>query len=464
MNIRTRLTLQFTLMVSAIFLIAFLMIYFLKWQQTKHDFYKRLENKALTAANLLVSVEEVDADLLKKIDQTNQDVFFNENLSIYDAHNQEIYTNNDQIHYTLNSSLLNQIRAEKRVQFTQGKHQVIGVFYVDAHHQVVSIAGAEDQWGQQNLANLRSILLGLFLVVILIVALSGWYFSGQALSPISRVIGQVKKIYPNRFEQPLSVENPKDEIGLLTLTFNELLERIAEVLRLQNLFISNVSHELKNPLMRIGMQIDVTMLRNRSVGEYQALFGSVREDIRELGQLSEALLELAKITDEEQKVIYTQVRTDEVLWEARSLLLEVCPNYSVVINFDDNIESENQFVVTGNYHLLKTAFVNLMENGCKFSNNATVDVQVVFEKSGLRISFQNTGSIISEEELKLIFQPFYRIQNSSHIKGYGVGLSLVERILKIHNGSIEINSYHTTATTVFYALLPYALVEEKSAF
>ena len=82
MNIRTRLTLQFTLLVSGILLLTFLTIYILRVNYVEEDFYGRLEKKALTTTELFVKVSEVDSALLKKIDRANYDVFFNENLVI----------------------------------------------------------------------------------------------------------------------------------------------------------------------------------------------------------------------------------------------------------------------------------------------------------------------------------------------------------------------------------------------
>lgn len=458
MNIRTRLTLQFTLLVSGILLLTFITIYVFRASYVEEDFYGRLEKKALTTTELFVKVSEVDSALLKKIDRTNYDVFFNENLVIYDLQNREIYTSNDTTNYAITSYLLNRIRLEKKVRFMDGSHKVIGMLYndfSDRKNQVVTIIGAEDRWGDESLQSLLNILCWLYLFVVVVVAAAGWYFAGQALSPILRIITQVKLLFPNKLDQSLTVENPNDEIGQLALTFNDLLGRLAEVFRLQNLFISNVSHELKNPLMRIWAQMDVAMLKERSVEEYRTLITSVQEDIRELSQLAETLLELAKVNDEARRVIYGQVRIDEVLWDARTLLMAAEPTYLVTVDFSREINNEEQLTVNGNPQLLKTAFVNLMENGCKFSDDAHVDVKVSFLPEAIHIDFQNTGDVIAPDEVKLIFQPFYRRDNTAKIKGYGVGLSLVERIIKLHGSTLSVHSNASAHTNIFTVVLPY---------
>ena len=456
MNIRTRLTVQFTVLVSSILLMTFMAIYLLRVEYVEEEFFDRLEKKAQTTTELLVKVNEVSSDLLKIIDKSNYDVFINEKLVVYNSKNQEIYTNNDTVTYNITPELLNQIRQEKKVRFRLNDKMAMGLFFADSYGGVITIVGADDLWGRENLDSLRQILIWLYLLEVILFGFAGWYFSGRALAPIIRIINQVKKLFPNQLDQPLTIENHHDEIGQLTLTFNDLLSRLSEAFRLQNLFISNVSHELKNPLMRMGTQLDVAMLKERSPSDYQTLVVSVRQDIRELSQLAETLLELAKVNDESQRIFYGEVRIDEVLWDARSLLLSAEPNYLITVQFDENINSEQQLLANGNPHLLKTAFVNLMENGCKFSDNSHVNVWVFFQKEGIQLEFQNTGDSIASEEIKLIFRPFYRRDGASHIKGYGVGLSLVERIIKLHESKLHVSSDATTHTTIFTILIPYS--------
>ncbi|WP_273214981.1 sensor histidine kinase [Runella zeae] len=462
MQIRTKLTLQFALLVSAIMLVAFVTVYLLRLNYVEQEFYKRLRHKAITTCELLVKVEGVDSKLLRKIDKTNYDVLYNENLTIYDHANNELYTSNESLYYHITPEILDEIRLEKEVQFSEDNAKIIGILYTDRFNRVVCVAGAEDKSGQEELKSLFRILTGMYFGLIGLVVMAGWYFAGQAMKPISNAIGQVNQIYPKLIDQRLSVQNPKDEIGQLTSTFNTLLDRIGEVFRLQNLFISNVSHELKNPLMRMGAQLDVALLKDRSEAEYQQTLLSVREDIRDLGQLSETLLELAKVNDQNRTLIYTDVRIDEIVWEARELLLKAESSYQVQVQFLSTIEDDNQLIVKANHHLMKTAIVNLMENGCKFSPNHQVVVDVFPKENLIEVRFTNTGIVISPKDLPYIFQPFYRSDNTATIKGYGVGLSLVERIAKLHGSSIQATSEDASQTTFFSLLIPYHFSEHLS--
>ncbi|MEA5460099.1 HAMP domain-containing sensor histidine kinase [Arcicella sp. LKC2W] len=454
MQIRAKLTLQFTLLVSVIVLAIFVVIYWLRHNYIEEEFYKRLTQKATTSAELLVSVKEVNAKLLKKIEKANNDVLYRENLIIYDYKNLKVYSRNDTSRFKISPEMLNQIRKQHFARFKQGEFKIVGMLYTDRFNRVVTVAGAVDVSGKKDLQNLLGIMIWLFLCVFLLVTFVGYYFSVRALSPISEVIQQVQTIYPQNVNQRLTIQNPKDEIGRLTATFNELLERISEVFRLQNLFVSNVSHEMKNPLMKIGSQIDVALLKSRSPEEYLATLQSVRQDIREMGQLSNTLLELAKVSDLNHKLMYDEVRLDETIWEAGDLLLQAEQNYQVQVDFADELEEDTQLVVKGNAQLLKTAFVNLMENGCKFSENHLVKVSLHFLKDHIEVQFTNHGKM-EKPEIDLIFEPFYRSQNTASIKGYGVGLSLVNRIVKLHGGNIKVQCAGNQ--TVFVLWLPYSV-------
>ena len=454
MQIRARLTLQFTLLVSVIVLAIFVVIYWLRNNYIEDEFYKRLTQKASTSAELLVTVKEVNAKLLKKIQKANNDVLYRENLIIYDYKNIKVFSGNDTIRFKVTPEMLNQVQKQHRARFKQGDFKIVGMLYTDRFNRVVTVAGAVDKAGQKDLENLKNIMISLFLAMLVLVSLLGRYFAARALSPISEVIQQVQSIYPQNVNQRLTIKNSKDEIGQLTATFNELLERIAEVFRLQNLFVSNVSHEMKNPLMKIGSQIDVALLKGRTPEQYLATLQSVRQDIREMGQLSNTLLELAKVSDLNHKLMYDEVRLDETIWEAGDLLLQAEQKYQVQVDFADGLEEDTQLVVKGNAQLLKTAFVNLMENGCKFSDNHSVRVSLHFEKDHIEVQFTNNG-IMEKPEMDLIFEPFYRSQNTASIKGYGVGLSLVNRIVKLHGGNITVQSLDQQ--TIFVLWLPYSV-------
>ncbi len=190
----------------------------------------------------------------------------------------------------------------------------------DKGFDYVVVAAAVDINWTARLKDLQTLLTVAYLIVIAVVFISGWIYSGRALRPIKRIMDEVKGISPQNLDQRLKESPYEDEMGKLILIFNELLERIAKAFQLQKMFVSNVSHELKNPLTNITSQLEVTLLKERSKEDYHQTIESVLEDIRGLNQLSNSLLELARLTREQDSFTMTRVRLDEIIWDVRDFM------------------------------------------------------------------------------------------------------------------------------------------------
>jgi len=440
MQIRTRLTLQFALLVSAILLIAFASLYLLAEQSSKGEFYKRLREKAITSAILLLKVEQVDSSLLKTIDLSKHDILYRENISIIDDQDKEIYTSNDTVKFTTPHELLQQIRKEGEQKFSQKEFDIIGIQFKDRNQTHVILAGAINVNGHVRLYNLRKILFALFFVMVAVVALAGWMYAGRALKPIKKVIADVQEISTIDLSQRLHTPEKPDEIGNLVLIFNSLLSRIENSFTLQKTFLTNVSHELKNPLTKITSQLEVTLLKDRSFNEYKEIVQSVLDDIKELNQLSNSLLDLASLDQNNKSLATSRVRIDEVLWEVRESVQSLSSTYKVDLHTISMPENEEDLYLQANLYLLKTALQNLIENACKFSEDKTATISLICTYNELEIRIFDNGPGIGKEELQNIFQPFYRTNNSSKVKGHGIGLSLCQKIIDIHKGTIEVDS------------------------
>ena len=445
MQIRTRLTIQFGLLVGGIMVVCFLAIYYFTYLNTVEDFYSRLRSKAVSSAELL-NQPQIDPQLLKVFDRSNRNLIYNENILIFDERNRLLYSNTDSLAIHVSNYWLNEIRRAEQIRYQDGDYYAVGIYNKYPFGKTVVILGAQDLYGQANLDNLRTMLAVIFLFVTAIVAVAGLIFSQRALLPISRVMNEVEGILPQNLGTRLEVPNQQDEIGRLTLTFNKLLDRIENAFRIQKTFIANVSHELKNPLTKISSQLEVSLLKERSPAEYQSTLHSVLEDIQELSQLSNSLMELATVSENQREMLTEQVRLDEILWDSRTNLAQSNKAYKILYSIDELPEDDTWLEITGNATLLRTAFINLMENACKFSDDHAVLVQLAATKRSIVVEFSDTGKGISSQDRSLIFQPFYRGDNTASVKGSGIGLSLVERITKLHNGTITIRENQPSGT------------------
>lgn len=446
MQIRTRLTLQFTVLVTTIVLLSFFLIYYLWSQLIEREFDKRLREKGITTAVLLFKVNQVDSALITIIDRAKADNLYHENIVVLDSLDRMLYVNTANFELTVDTAIFQKIRRQREVKFRQGDFNVVGFMYRAKGNYTV-IAGAVNREGQQRLADLQTLLITLFVVIIVFVGFIGWVFSGRALQPITKVMSEVEGISPLDLSKRLHDTGQPDEIGKLVAIFNGMLSRIESAFSVQKTFVANVSHELKNPLTKVTSQLEVTLLNERDNNEYRSIIQSVLEDIRELNQMSNSLLELAQLSRADSSFSMMPLRLDEILWEVRERV-ETTETYQVIIELRDLPEDENQLIINGNPHLLKTALRNVVENACKFSPERRALVVLTCHEERLVVAVIDRGPGISQHDLQRVFEPFFRADATSRTKGYGIGLSLTQRIIALHKGTVEIDSKEGEGTMV----------------
>lgn len=449
MQIRSKLTLQFAIVVSTILLVSYFFIYLFFRQNLEDNFYGRLRAKANSTAELLVNLDNFESNRLLRIkDNSNKDLLFNQNIWAYDACFEKIYQANDSIQLTIDIPLIQEVNDKKELRFERGDMQILGLVYQTPQGNLILFTGAVDQYSDETIKFLQNVLIILYFLIIIIVVGSGYLFAGAALNPISNIIKQVKRLSANKLEERLSESKNADEIGKMINTINELLGRIEQAFNLQKIFISNVSHELKNPLTKISAQLEVALLSKRESEDYIKTIESVLEDTRELAKITESLLELNKIRITDYIRHFKPIRIDELLLEARLNVLKLDKTYKISIHVDSLPENEELMMVYGEENLLITAFKNLMENACKFSfeQKAEVEIKIDQGKNQILVEIVNHGKGIPKGDLKHIFEPFFRSEKTANTKGYGIGLSLVEKIMEIHQATINVESIENQKT------------------
>ncbi|HAQ19309.1 MAG TPA: two-component sensor histidine kinase [Prolixibacteraceae bacterium] len=448
LNIQARLTLQFTYIVTFILILFSFIIYYFSASYRESEFYSRLENKAINTAKLLIEVKEVDYNLLKIIDRNTINALYNEKVMIYDYKDRQIYNSLDDDSISISKSLLDKIRLLKDVRYHEGKNEVIGLLYADKYDRFVVISSALDTYGRSKLNNLKWIIIIGFFISIGLTVLIGRIYAYRALRPMSDVVKQVDKITIASLNMRVNEGNGTDEIAQLAITFNKMLVRLESAFEMQKSFVSNASHELRTPLTSITGQLEVSLMESKTQKEYEGILESVLEDIKNLNALSNGLLDLAKASSDISAIALRPLRIDEILWQTRAELIERKKEYIIAIQFSEPIEDEKELTVLGNDHLLKTAIVNLMDNACKFSSDKSVEIFLSVRGKYIVTQFADKGIGIDPADLDRIFQPFFRAKNVKNISGNGLGLSLTDKIIQIHRGTISIDSHLNKGTTV----------------
>jgi len=445
MNIKTRLSLQFTVVVFGILVFFSVLVYYFSFTSQRSKFRDNLLEKAQNTAILSINTEEIDSTLLKKIHQTTKS-FEAEEIAITNESNKLLYSNktnlltaDNLISHTYNSRIAYfSIREKDGVSY---KHQANNQFY----HVFVL---AHDSYRAENVRELKNILLWSILISVLLSVTASYFFSKSAIKPISNIITKVKEINSSKLSNRLDEGKRQDEIEQLAITFNRMLSDLEKAFKSQDEFVSNASHELRTPLAIMIAESDYILSRSRKTEEYTTHISGLIDDLRKMNTLINSLLELAHLSGH-QNIQMTDLRIDELIFNAIQSTKSKYPGRKIMpkIEYPDN---ENDLIIYGNQGLLDIAFKNLFENACKFSSD-DVEVKISMIDDAISVSITDFGVGIPEDQIGDIFNAFNRSTNVKYIGGFGIGLSIVARIMKLH--AIEINVTSTINQGTRFELL-----------
>lgn len=439
MNIRTRLALQFMLLASLVLGTAFVAIYSFSARYRTDEFLERMRDRGTNAATLLIQVEEVSEDLLRRIERDNPVRLPEESIRIFDHHNDLLFHLGDEDQPPTTPEFLDHVRLTGETVRERDVRELLAFPFNDRYDRFVVLVSGNDIYGRSKLRNLRNILLITFLSGLVITFFVGRLYARRALKPLSSLVRELHAIGPLDLAQRVQVSDPHDEVAEVARSFNALMDRLQEAFQAQRNFIANASHEMRTPLTTISGQLEVLLLRDRSGDDYRIALSSVVEDMHALNRLADRLLLLAQAENSSTTSSFATVRMDEVLWSARHELLRSDQRFQVDV-FIDEVEDEADLTVMGNEVLLRSLVGNLMENACKYSQDGRAVVRLSGPGLVVRVAVENTGTPIATSDLDRIFEPFLRGGNTTGIRGHGIGLSLVRRIALLHGGNVKVRS------------------------
>jgi signal transduction histidine kinase len=434
-------------------IIASVAIYLSSAKFRRQDFFSHLSEKAKSTANLLFNTDKADANRILSIESEKPVFLQNEKIIILNYKNDTVYNSDENSDIKIKNNLIERVRQGYDITYKQDSYDVLITLYYTKYDRFVVVAAATDTEGDLRLEKLKILLIVVCLISLLLFSIAGWFYSGRALKPISDVVKKVEDISITSLNLRVFEGNGNDEIGKLAKTFNKMLERLETSFAMQKNFIANASHELRTPLTSINGQLEVLMLKDRSTTEYKAALGSVLDDIKSLIVLSNRLLLIARTSAEGPVNFNKKIRIDEILWQVQEEMKRFNSDYNINISIDNSLTDSEQMIIVGDENLLKVAVSNIIDNACKYSADHTVDIKLMHIEKFIKIVFEDKGIGISEADLSKVFEPFYRGVNTISISGTGIGLPLVNQIIKNHNGTMNLSSEIGEGTTVT-VLLP----------
>lgn len=283
------------------------------------------------------------------------------------------------------------------------------------------------------------------------------YASTKMLSPILKINDAAKKVAKGDFSVRLEEKSIAKEIEEIATSFNIMVRELANTETLRNDFVSNVSHEFKTPLSAIEGYTTLLQDEGLSKQEQAQYIERILENTGRLTRLTQSILSLSQLENQEivlQKENYMldeQIRRVllgyEPLWEEKELAIDL------------NLEA-TPFL--GSKSLLAQVWSNLIDNAIKFSNKGgTLSIGCRADSGMVCVFVRDTGVGMAEDVKKHAFDKFYQGERSHSMKGNGLGLALVKRIVVLCGGSIRLESEEGKGTKIT-VLLPATAVGSAS--
>lgn len=436
----------FVLLTALFLLTVFILIYLSAERYTSEEFYLRLKKRVSISAQAYLEEDELSTAIYEDIRKKHLQTLPNEEEQIYTVDRAENSLMPSEIE-PLTSAFFDEVFEKGNASIQIGNKYYTGLFYPDNQGDFVIVLSAEDLYGKGKMNNLARTLISAFVLSLVLLYVLGQYYAKQVLKPITDMTKKVNLIRAKNLHLRLKTTNTKDELGELAQTFNNMLDRLETSFEMQSSFIHNASHELKNPLTAIIGQTEVALNNPRKKDEYIETLKTVETEALRLDNLVNSLLDLAHIDHDAQGLIIEPIKAKELLTEIMDGLEGKSLN-RINFNFDFPPENPDKLIFQGNHALIKVALLNILDNALKYSKNESIDIVLKALENTIHISISDKGIGIPKNDLKNIFEPFYRGSNARSYKGFGFGLPLSHKIIHLHGGELNISSQIGSGTRV----------------
>ncbi len=298
---------------------------------------------------------------------------------------------------------------------------------------------------------IKSIIIGLSITTICLILLS-YLISGKILKPISMINNLVKEINDKTLDKRIPLGRHQDEIYTLSASLNNMFDRLQYSFQRQKEFIANASHELKTPITLLLIFMENAIHKEKLPSNFRQKLIKNLDLLRRMRRLVKNLLDISIL-----EMQHSITLEDVFLSDLVNFVIEEYKEFFVAKNIHLEIDIQNNIVVVGDKDKLQRCLINLMDNALKY-NQRRGKIKVTLheqENDSIWLSIFNTGPGIPKEDLKRVFEQFYRVEKSRSIQygGSGLGLCIVKKIIELHGGNIYLESKQGSWTRV-HIILP----------
>ncbi len=292
--------------------------------------------------------------------------------------------------------------------------------------------------------------------ILFFVLLSGAYFVRSIVRPIQEINDVSKRIAQGDFEARIERRN-NDEIGELCDSINYMAQELGVSEKLKNDFISSVSHELRTPLTAIkGWAETMKMGDTPDFRTFEKGMSVIIRESERLTGIVEELLDFSRIQSGRMVINMERIDLLAELDDAIYMLRERALNEGKHLIYD-----EPEFVppVQGDKNRIRQVFINVIDNALKYTpESGVIGIEVKSDDDNIQIIISDNGCGIPAEHLPKVRDKFYKANQTQ--RGSGIGLAVVDEIMNLHNGSLDIESTENVGTTVILTF-PIEKIEDN---
>ncbi len=330
-------------------------------------------------------------------------------------------------------------------------------------YQFVWVRGMVKDFAEQSTFSfLFKLAIVAFPVLVLVAALGGYTITRRAFRPVRDIIATVEEITDDgdlsrRVRTSDGEDSPGDEIGKLARTFNGMFDKLEKAFQQEKQFTSDVSHELRTPLAVIISQSDYA----KEDEQYrEKALDTINREAKRMSGLVSRLLTLSR--SDAGRLILEKEKID--LTEMCEMIAQQQEAAAREKNMTVETELARGVSVTGDEAMIIRVILNLMDNAVKYGREGgKVTLSLAAENGYAVCSVKDDGMGISEDDLERIWERFYRVDSSRSEEGSGLGLSMVDALVKAHGGKTAVASRlgEGSCFTVFLPINEMEMTEER---
>ncbi|MGJ8455452.1 sensor histidine kinase [Pseudothermotoga sp. U03pept] len=274
-----------------------------------------------------------------------------------------------------------------------------------------------------------SLVLGsIILILSILIHRFGLKLTSRMIQPIEEIGKQMDDVSRGLAKQ-IQIEPTSQEAHILQEQINDALTRLHNTMEELREFASSLSHQLRNPLASARAQIEV-MLKEAKSEETKMELLSVMKNINRMVQITSGLLLIAR-AQHQREDSFQEEDLSVIVLESVEQVMQRFPQIDFVLDVPAEIKAR---CVSG---LLSHAFLNLVENACKYTEEGkSVEISLKQQDAAVIFSVSNHGEPVAKEEREKIFERFYRAKNAKN-EGLGLGLAVVKAIVDLHHGKVQ---------------------------